>query len=333
MRRSSEKILEGAQIYVNHPPRDKGESTRPYQERMGVARNVHESGEGLVGDWHFPPKHALAESVFWDALNNPNGLSFSINAEAGKIRFENGRKIVESLTTLHSIDLVTRGATTRSLFESELPMKKTIRECLKAFTLSIKRPAALKLLEDDYAPMMDNPVDAPAEMSTDDAGIEAMCTMLKAAAKGGDWKKAHEVVKAFEKLLSEKEPKEEKKGESKTDEEKKAEESLKVKTDEAVKRIQETYNLKLAVMASEKVTPTKVLLKLLESATDEKSIKEAIEEYRTDRSESAAPVRQAQKPKSGLAQKSTGKGLQESAITVPESALVSGRALAEWARN
>jgi hypothetical protein len=117
MRQRSTGILEGGRIYVNHPGRADAGQTRPYEEAMGVARNVRESGDGLVGDWHFPPKHPLAESVCWDAQNNPTGLAFSINATAGKIRFENGRKIIESLEALHSIDLVSRGATTRSLFE------------------------------------------------------------------------------------------------------------------------------------------------------------------------------------------------------------------------
>ena len=54
-------LYEGAKVNVNHP---KGGPIAPrdYQDRIGVVRGVEaRPGEGLFGDLHFNPKHALAE--------------------------------------------------------------------------------------------------------------------------------------------------------------------------------------------------------------------------------------------------------------------------------
>jgi hypothetical protein len=117
-RKKAIPLFESARVYIGHPPRSEAGECRRYEDGMGMIRSVEEKGDGLYGTWCFPPKHPLAESVLWDAEHNPAGLGFSVNGTAGKIRMENGRKIIESFETLHSLDLVTRPATNRSLFES-----------------------------------------------------------------------------------------------------------------------------------------------------------------------------------------------------------------------
>ncbi len=60
-------LYEGAKVNINHP---KGSplSPRDYQDRLGVVRGVEfRAGEGLFGDLHFNPKHALSEQLVWDA--------------------------------------------------------------------------------------------------------------------------------------------------------------------------------------------------------------------------------------------------------------------------
>ena len=60
-------LYEGAKVNVNHP---KGNPLAPrdYQERIGIIRNVqYRSGDGLFPDFHFNPKHYLAEQLAWDA--------------------------------------------------------------------------------------------------------------------------------------------------------------------------------------------------------------------------------------------------------------------------
>ena len=76
------RLYEGAKVNVNHP---KGNPAGPrdYQDRIGAIRNVLlRPGEGLFADFHFNPKHALAEQLLWDAEHAPENVGFSHNVEA-----------------------------------------------------------------------------------------------------------------------------------------------------------------------------------------------------------------------------------------------------------
>jgi hypothetical protein len=110
-------LYEGVKVNVNHP---KGGPLAPrdYQDRIGVIRNVAQRpAEGLFGDFHFNPKHALAEQLLWDAEHAAENVGFSHNVQARTAR--SGEKtVVEAILKVQSVDLVADPATTRSLFES-----------------------------------------------------------------------------------------------------------------------------------------------------------------------------------------------------------------------
>jgi hypothetical protein len=110
-------LYERAKVNVNHP---KGcpNAPRDYQDRIGVIRGAAvRPGEGLFGDLHFNPKHAMAEQLIWDAEHLPENVGFSHNVEARTSR--NGDQvIVEAILRVQSVDLVADPATTRGLFES-----------------------------------------------------------------------------------------------------------------------------------------------------------------------------------------------------------------------
>ncbi len=110
-------LYEGAKVNVNHA---KGAAAGPrdYQDRIGVIRNVAvRVEEGLFGDFHFNPKHALAEQLLWDAEHAPENVGFSHNVTA-----RTGRRgdtvVVEAITKVQSVDLVADPATTQGLFEA-----------------------------------------------------------------------------------------------------------------------------------------------------------------------------------------------------------------------
>jgi hypothetical protein len=110
-------LYEDAKVNVNHP---KGNPGRPrdYQDRIGVIRNVVARGdEGLFADFHFNPKHPLAEQLAWDAEHAPQNVGFSHNVQARTVR-QGDRMVVEAITKVQSVDLVADPATTRGLFES-----------------------------------------------------------------------------------------------------------------------------------------------------------------------------------------------------------------------
>lgn len=115
--RQAAALYDGAKVNVNHP---KGSplAARDYQDRLGTIRNVTVSDEGLFGELHYNPKHALAEQLAWDAQHAPENVGFSHNVEARTSR-SGGQTIVEAILKVQSVDLVADPATTRGLYESE----------------------------------------------------------------------------------------------------------------------------------------------------------------------------------------------------------------------
>jgi hypothetical protein len=112
-------LYEGAKVNVNHP-KGSPRAPRDYQDRIGVIRNVTIRPEGLFADFHFNPKHALAEQLAWDAEHAPENVGFSHNVEARTVR-AGDRVAVEAILQVQSVDLVADPATTRGLFEAEAP--------------------------------------------------------------------------------------------------------------------------------------------------------------------------------------------------------------------
>ncbi|MEX0611111.1 MAG: hypothetical protein WD738_18945 [Pirellulales bacterium] len=113
---SAVALYEGAKVNINHP---KGHplSPRDYQDRLGVVRGVQfRSGEGLFGDLHFNPKHALSEQLVWDAEHAPQNVGMSHNVMARTTR-SGDETVVEAITKVQSIDLVADPATTSGLYE------------------------------------------------------------------------------------------------------------------------------------------------------------------------------------------------------------------------
>jgi hypothetical protein len=111
-------LYEGAKVNINHP---KGHplSPRDYQDRLGVISGVEfRPQQGLFGDLHFNPKHALSEQLMWDAENASQNVGLSHNVLARTAR-EGDETVVEAITKVQSIDLVADPATTRGLFEQE----------------------------------------------------------------------------------------------------------------------------------------------------------------------------------------------------------------------
>jgi hypothetical protein len=109
-------LYEGAKVNVNHP-KDGPLAPRDYRDRLGVIRQVEfRPEEGLFGNLHFNPKHALAEQLAWDAEHNPRNVGFSHNVLARLTR-EGEQTLVEAITHVQSVDLVADPAATQGLFE------------------------------------------------------------------------------------------------------------------------------------------------------------------------------------------------------------------------
>lgn len=111
-------LYEGAKVNVNHP-QGSPLAPRDYRDRLGVIRQVEfRPDEGLFGNLHFNPKHAVAEQLAWDAQHNPRNVGFSHNVLARLTR-DGSQSLVEAITHVQSVDLVADPASTRGLFEQE----------------------------------------------------------------------------------------------------------------------------------------------------------------------------------------------------------------------
>jgi hypothetical protein len=110
-------LYEGKAVNVDHiDPK----SRRSYRDRIGAIKDVQLHEDGLYGDFHFNPKHELAEQLIWDAEHAPENVGFSHDAR-GPSKRQNGKEVVESIDKVLSVDLVANPATTNGLFESVLP--------------------------------------------------------------------------------------------------------------------------------------------------------------------------------------------------------------------
>jgi hypothetical protein len=161
-------LYEGAKVNINHP---KGHplSPRDYQDRLGVVRGVEfRAGDGLFGDLHFNPKHALSEQLIWDAEHAPQNVGMSHNVLARTTR-SGDETVVEAITRVQSIDLVADPATTAGLYESQEPPRGypaespepeqgTSAAALDSLTLEelrLHRPDLLRETERELAPQLD----------------------------------------------------------------------------------------------------------------------------------------------------------------------------------
>jgi len=111
------ELSDGARINVNHHSKDLG-APREYADRFGsvVSRTLESSG--IFGTVLINAKHPLAEQFFWDAENAPHHCGFSPVYAPGKTsKAGDGFLLVESITRVSSIDLVSDPATTRGLAE------------------------------------------------------------------------------------------------------------------------------------------------------------------------------------------------------------------------
>lgn len=108
-------LYEGVRVNVDHPS-GPVQAARRYRDRLGMLRQVRAEADGLYGDLHYNPKHALAEQLLWDAEHAPGNVGLSHHVQARAAHRE-GELVVEAILEVYSVDLVAEPATTNGLFE------------------------------------------------------------------------------------------------------------------------------------------------------------------------------------------------------------------------
>ncbi|MBE3088377.1 MAG: hypothetical protein IMZ71_04615, partial [Chloroflexi bacterium] len=115
-------LLEGSRVYADHEmdesARAKRGGVRSVKDLIGMTKDVvfHESESKVRGDFHYLANHkpwieALVESMSDKVAFSIHGFGMQSSDAQGKNRVENGKSV-------RSVDLVTEGATTKTLFES-----------------------------------------------------------------------------------------------------------------------------------------------------------------------------------------------------------------------
>lgn len=209
------RLYEGIKVNIDHPPLEVPGQSRSYVDGFGDLRNLrfvkkssNGSGQddGVFGDLHFNRKHHLAEQLVEDAVRFPKNFGLSHNAK-GNLTGAEGNEVVESLTVARSVDIVGRPATNKSIFESEgyTMKKKTVKQILESNSQNKGAIRLKNLLEQDPAMM---PVAAePVEVDDGASGDEEVKNALAKAAAGiakkavsGEMDK-QEAMKKFKELI------------------------------------------------------------------------------------------------------------------------------------
>lgn len=119
------RLYEGIEVNIDHPDRGNPARERGIRESFGVLRNVTIRDDGVYADLHYVRSHDLAAQIAERAERFPDKLGLSHNAR-GNVSRRGGQQVVEDIELVRSVDIVTRPATVKGLFESEgTPMNNT----------------------------------------------------------------------------------------------------------------------------------------------------------------------------------------------------------------
>lgn len=115
-------LYDGVDVNIEHPESNY-DRIRPIAEGWGALRNIQVQGDGVYGDLHYLKEHA-ATPVLLERISRGFPIGLSHNAKGTDVS-RSGKRIIESVKRVNSVDIVRRGATTKTLFESEGAVMKT----------------------------------------------------------------------------------------------------------------------------------------------------------------------------------------------------------------
>lgn len=160
--RQAATMYEDRDITLDHDRKDPNRE-RQVLESVGKPVNLVVKPDGIYGDFAYWKSHPAASLIVERATRSPGNFGFSHNAD-GKQVTRGGRRVVESINRVVSLDLVLRPATTNGLFESEESMP-TIRQILESCAPArLQGKSVKKFLEMEG--MADAPVPEASEASS-----------------------------------------------------------------------------------------------------------------------------------------------------------------------
>src|SRR5215469_14719827 len=194
-----QRLYEGVAVYVNHPA--KPNDPRAIAEKFGRVVNIRILEGELYGDLEYLESHQDAALICEMAERMDGQLGCSHNAQGEGSDDAEGIFVVQHITEVRSVDLVTEPATTRGLFEGRgkpvaIKIKQLFENSWKKYAKRIsKRPrlgAYMKaLVEEDEQDLMDEDVPGTEEAPADHeealaSGFKAAIDAIWAKYRGGD---------------------------------------------------------------------------------------------------------------------------------------------------
>jgi hypothetical protein len=125
-------LYEGRKMYLNHPgPNEAAE--RKFEVWLGVYRNAqYVEGKGIFADAYLRKESGYFKGIVEAARDFPNDAGLSHVADGDSV-MEGRSEIVESISEVFSVDLVTDPATTAGWFEGVMKTKKkTVKQIIEA---------------------------------------------------------------------------------------------------------------------------------------------------------------------------------------------------------
>lgn len=169
--REAAACYDGLGVNLNHPDRSTPGKERRVEDGIGWLENIQVRDDGVYGDMAVILKHPYSEAIMEAAERRPDRFGLSHNARGGTSR-KGDKTIVESITSVRSVDLVQNPATNKSLFESEEPVPNknhTLKSLIESLPAkSIQRKTLSDLLEEETLPMIGP--DMPIEMAVEPEG-------------------------------------------------------------------------------------------------------------------------------------------------------------------
>lgn len=140
---------EGLKSYVDHPEQKNLSEDRKFKDWSGVFRNVrYESGKGIFADQHLLKTGDYFEGIVEAAQKFPTSVGYSHVAD-GQSRMEGAEEIIESITDVFSVDLVTDPATTAGFFESKRKTQ-TVKHAIESLPEGTQKKRLMEMIDAGY---------------------------------------------------------------------------------------------------------------------------------------------------------------------------------------
>ncbi len=144
-------LYEAAQVFIDHDMATvKKGGTRPMHELGGIIRDVRFAPDGLRANLHYLKDTKAGQMILNAAKTAPDKFGLSPMHRIEGWKQSNGSELIKDILEVHSVDVVTRPASTKGLWESVMDSEEEVdADC--ATLLGLAMAAAAKEGNHDLA--------------------------------------------------------------------------------------------------------------------------------------------------------------------------------------